>query len=116
MTRKIVDAKGNVIPGWKLFWTVFGSSNQLLAAMVLFGLSIWLFKLRMKFKITLLPAIFMIVIALSSLFLIIKPWLIRIMTQGFTPDPVGLTCIALFILTFLLLIEGISIFLKGAKN
>lgn len=110
LTRKITDASGKVIPGWKLFWTVFGSSNQLLAAMVLFGLSVWLFKLRMKFKITLLPSIFMIIVALTSLFLIIKPWLVKIIHGNFSLDPVGLTCIALFILTIFLLIEGIGIF------
>jgi len=115
LTRKIVDAKRNVIPGWKLFWTVFGSSNQLLAAMVLFGLSVWLFKLRMKFRITLLPSIFMMIIALWSLFLIIKPWLIKLSQGNFTADPIGMTCIALFILTFFLLAEGTSIFIKGKK-
>lgn len=112
LTRKITDASGKVIPGWKLFWTVFGSSNQLLAAMVLFGLSVWLFKLRMKFKITLLPSIFMIIVALTSLFLIIKPWLVKIIHGNFSADPIGITCIALFILTFFLLAEGIGIFLK----
>lgn len=115
LTQKMTDAKGNVIPGWKVFWTVFGSSNQLLAAMVLFGLSLWLFKSKMKMRVTLLPALFMAVIALVSLFLIIKPWLTNIFIKGaLTADPIGITALALFLLTFLLFFEGIKI-LTGKK-
>ncbi len=29
--RTTLDAKGNVIPAWKVFWNLFGASNQLLA-------------------------------------------------------------------------------------
>ena len=113
LTRQIKDAQGNVIAGWKLFWTVFGSSNQLLAAMVLFGLSVWLFKLKIKMRFTFLPAIFMILIAVTSLFLIIKPWLVDVFVKGrITADPVGITSLGLFLLTFFLLAEGASIFLK----
>lgn len=112
LTRKITDAQGNVIPGWKMFWTVFGSSNQLLAAIVLFGLSLWLFKNKMKFQIALWPSIFMTVIALGSLFLIVKPWLVKIFVKGqFSADPIGITCIALFLLTVFLVWEGSKIFL-----
>jgi carbon starvation protein len=109
----MTDAQGNEIPGWKLFWTVFGSSNQLLAAMVLFGLSLWLYKLRMKFQITLLPSIFMMLIALWSLFLTIKPWLIKLSQGTFSLDPIGLTGVILFALTFFLIIEGVQIFFKS---
>ncbi len=116
LTRTFTDPRGQVIPGWKMFWTVFGSSNQLLAAMVLFGLSVWLFKLKMKYPIALLPSIFMILIAVGSLFLIIKPWLIKILHGSWTADPIGITCIVLFVLTGFLIFEGIQIFLKGQKN
>ncbi len=113
LTRKITDAQGNVIPGWKMFWTVFGSSNQLLAAMVLFGLSLWLFKQRMKYLIALVPSIFMMAVALISLFFIIKPWLVNIFSKGIvTADPIGVTGIILFVLTFFLLIEGSKVFMK----
>lgn len=113
LSQKLTDAQGNVIPGWKMFWTVFGSSNQLLAAVVLFGLSLWLFKNRMNFRIALLPSIFMMIVALASLFLIIKPWLINLFKGNFTFDPIGITCVILFFLTFSLLIEGGSVFVKN---
>ncbi|PIW64759.1 MAG: hypothetical protein COW13_00520 [Candidatus Omnitrophica bacterium CG12_big_fil_rev_8_21_14_0_65_50_5] len=111
LTRTVTDAQGKIIPGWKIFWTVFGASNQLLAALVLFGLSAWLFQKRMKHPVALIPAIFMILIATFSLFLIIKPWLVTMMTQHtWIADPIGLTCITLFALTFFLIWEGIKAF------
>ncbi len=116
VSQKVTDAEGNSIAGWKVFWTVFGSSNQLMAAMTLFGVSLWLFKLKLKFRITLFPSIFMLLIAILSLFLIIRPWLKALVQGQVTADPIGITSIILFALTFLLLMEGISIFKKGQKT
>lgn len=116
LTRKITDVKGNVIPGWKLFWTVFGASNQLLAALVLFGLSLWLYKGRMKYKYVLLPSIFMIFIAVVSLFIILKPWAKKFMAGQLSIDPVGLTCVVLILLTAFLVTEGIKIFAQKSKT
>ena len=115
LTRTMVDKEGNVVAGWKMFWTVFGSSNQLLAAMVLFGLSIWLYKIKKKFAITLVPSIFMIFVALASLFVIIKPWLSELILGQFSFNPIGITALVLFLLTALLLVEGTTIFLKGRR-
>ena len=112
LMQKITDAQGNVIPGWKLFWTVFGSSNQLLAAIVLFGLSLWMFKSKMKFRIALWPSIFMIIVAVTSIYLIIKPWLTNILQGNFSLDPVGITCIVLLALTLFLVVEGTRSYLK----
>jgi len=36
------DPSGNVIPAWKVFWALFGASNQLLAALTLVGVTVWL--------------------------------------------------------------------------
>lgn len=118
LTHPIIDAQGNVIPGWKIFWTVFGSSNQLLAAIVLFGLSLWMFKARKKFLLALLPSLFMILVAVVSLYLVIKPWLQSIfIARQLRPDPLGLTGIVLLLLTLFLLVEGTKIFIKDSlKN
>jgi carbon starvation protein len=40
------DAKGNVIPVWRMFWALFGASNQLLAALTLLGVTVWLWRTR----------------------------------------------------------------------
>lgn len=117
VTRKITDVQGNVIPAWKIFWTVFGSSNQLLAAMVLFGISVWLFKKGMKYLITLLPSIFMMIIAIISLYFVLKPWILNVALGGkITLEPLVITGSILLLLAFLLIIEGTRIFLKGKQK
>lgn len=110
LTRTFTDAQGNTIPGWKMFWTVFGASNQLLAALVLFGLSLWLFRKKMKFQITLLPSVFMTAISLAALYHIIKPWLLNALHGSLKADPIAVTSIILYLLTFFLIIEGIKVF------
>ncbi len=107
VTRKMVDAQGNSIPAWQYFWTIFGVSNQLLAAVVLLGLSVWLFKNKMKYIVTLLPALFMMIIAVISLFFILK---------AFTINPTSIMGLALLILAVILMIEGIKIFFKKNKR
>ena len=39
-----LDAKGNPQPVWKAYWPLFGATNQLLAALTLIGLTVWLYK------------------------------------------------------------------------
>ncbi|HET7746556.1 MAG TPA: carbon starvation CstA family protein, partial [Vicinamibacteria bacterium] len=43
---------------FRLFWTLFGTSNQLLAALSLLGISVWLRRLRRPTAFTLLPMAF----------------------------------------------------------
>lgn len=109
VTRTITDAQGNVIPGWKAFWTVFGASNQLLAAIVLMGVSLWMYLRKMKYQIALFPSIFMTAIALGSLYLIIQPWLKDLLHGKFTPDPLGITSLILIGLALFLIAEGIQV-------
>ncbi len=112
LMQKITDAKGNVIPAWKLFWTVFGSSNQLLAGMVLFMVSVWLFRQRMKFYYVLIPAVFMLVSSMVSMVLVVKPAVVGILAGKFTLSPIDVTAFILMGLAILLVIEGVVIFAK----
>jgi carbon starvation protein len=52
---------------WKQFWTLFGSSNQLLAALTLLAITVWLYKARRRIWFTLIPMAFVLVITLWSL-------------------------------------------------
>ncbi|MFH0771763.1 MAG: carbon starvation CstA family protein [Candidatus Omnitrophota bacterium] len=117
ITRKITDAQGNAIPAWQLFWTIFGSSNQLLAAMALLGLSVWLFRRRKNFMVTLLPSIFMIVVAVISLLLVLKPWVAKFsLNKGAIFEPMVVTGLILFVLGILFIVESIKIFAKGRSK
>ncbi|MDR2883964.1 MAG: hypothetical protein LBV09_02525 [Deferribacteraceae bacterium] len=60
------DAAGKPIPVWRMFWNTFGASNQLLAALALIGISIWLMKTRKNTKVWLvsfIPAVFMLIMS-----------------------------------------------------
>lgn len=112
MTR-VTDAQGHVIPAWKILWAVFGSSNQLLAALVLFTVSLWLFKNKMRYAVALAPAFFMMIVALCSLFFLLKPWVHEMLSRGrFIFNPIGITGFLLAGLALLLLSEGMSIFVE----
>ena len=75
MSINLTDPDGNPVAIWSLFWKTFGSSNQLLAALALIGITVWLqrtAKNKNAYLITLIPAIFMFIMstwALISTFL-----------------------------------------------
>ena len=63
----MTDAKGNPIPVWKVFWNTFGASNQLLAALALVGIAIWLQKSgekgSKKYLVAFIPAVLMFIMS-----------------------------------------------------
>lgn len=52
---------------WVKYWTLFGASNQLLAALTLLSITVWLYQARKRIAFTLLPMLFVLVITLWSL-------------------------------------------------
>ncbi len=52
---------------WNDFWTLFGASNQLLAALSLLSITIWLYQARRRIAFTLLPMLFVLAITLWAL-------------------------------------------------
>ena len=61
----VVD--GKTIPAWRIFWNLFGMSNQLLAALSLLGVAMWLHKTGRNPWLGLAPALFMGTISLWAL-------------------------------------------------
>ena len=49
------------------FWTLFGASNQLLAALTLLSITAWLYQARKRIAFTLLPMLFVLVITIWAL-------------------------------------------------
>lgn len=95
------DAQGRVIPAWKMFWTIFGTSNQLLAGLTLVGLTLWLRRLGRSAWFTAFPAAFMMVMTLWSLVV-----LMRDRFQSSWTDPVGWVAVLLGLLAFLMLSQA----------
>jgi carbon starvation protein len=96
------DAAGKIVPLWRIFWPAFGASNQLLAALSLAGITVWLKASGRKWLVTGIPAAFMTVVTLSSLCVIIA----RAVTTGRWVDPVGVTAAFLLALALYILIQA----------
>lgn len=60
----------------KAIWPVFGAANQLLAALTLLGISLYLIKVKSHSYIAIIPMLFMLVMSSWGLFDIVlsKPW------------------------------------------
>ncbi len=69
------DALGKPVPVWKAYWELFGASNQLLAALTLLGITVWLWKTRRAAWVWLvvgLPAAWMYTMSTWALVLIVR--------------------------------------------
>jgi carbon starvation protein len=53
--------------GYRTFWTLFGTSNQLLAALTLLGVTVWLQRAGRRYWFTMAPMLFMMVVTIWSL-------------------------------------------------
>jgi carbon starvation protein len=73
---------GQEIPIWRAFWNLFGSSNQLLAALALLGVTVWLHRKGKSVWFTLGPTIFMLGVTMWSLALAVKMHLARLKAGG----------------------------------
>ena len=66
------EVAGKTLPLWRVFWGLFGTSNQLLAALTLLGLTVWLHRRGRGAWLTLWPSVFMLAVSLWSLGLMLS--------------------------------------------
>lgn len=55
--QTFMDPSGVAVPAWRIFWNTFGASNQLLAALALIGITVWLVNTNKGTKLWLVPFI-----------------------------------------------------------
>src|SRR3989338_5850163 len=98
---------GIVVPAWKMIWPVFGASNQLLGALALLVVTVWLKKTGRPYVFTLIPTFFMISVTLVALVqLIVKyQWSLIDVIAG-----------ALLVLALVLGVEALRAFSKGRRE
>jgi len=113
VTLTVHDAAGNLVPVWRVFWTLFGASNQLLAALTLLAISVWLKRLGRPWLLSALPMAFMMGMTMWALGLILRPWAPALAGRPVAATPAeGATALVLIVLAVLLLIEALGILLR----
>ncbi len=64
---------GNVVPAWAAIWPIFGASNQLVAALALLAIGVWVAKgLKKNNQFAMVPMWFMLVTTVAALGIMIK--------------------------------------------
>ncbi len=82
------------------FWTIFGASNQLLAALSLLGISVWLVKTGRNPLYTAIPMLFVLTMTL---------WALVLHVRSFPPDLIGTIALILIVIALLLLVEAYQV-------
>ncbi len=104
------------VPIWRMFWDLFGASNQLLAALTLLGLTVWVWRTRQQawaFVVLGLPTVWMYVMSSWAL---ANMTIAKFQTNGqwtMSKDPVAWAGIVLLALALVMLGEGIRVLLKA---
>jgi len=98
------DAQGQVIPVWRAIWPVFGATNQLLGALALLTVSVWLKRTGRRTFFVVIPMVFMFAVTLLALVMLIL--------KG---DVLVIRAIAgfLFVLAIILIFEAVRAFGRG---
>ncbi|MBY0275607.1 carbon starvation protein A [Candidatus Binatia bacterium] len=94
---------------YRIFWTLFGTSNQLLAGLTLLGVSVWLKKSGRRYWYTIAPMVFVMTITVWSLLLQMKTAFGALAsgTGGFDTTTInGIVALALMALAAMLVSDG----------
>ena len=98
----IHGADGAPLPAWKAIWPAFGATNQLLGALALMVIAVWLRSIGRSYLFVALPMLFMMVMTIWSL-------VGQVMGGGTTPI-VRAIAGTLLVMALVLVGEGIRVF------
>jgi carbon starvation protein len=116
-----IDAlTGKPRPVWSVFWNLFGASNQLLAALALIGVTVWLwrtYRAKWVWLVTGAPTVFMYVMSTWALGRFIrdgfaKVWHTR-QWSDLPSSPVPWVALVLIALAGLLAVEALRVFMRS---
>ncbi|MFC4805123.1 carbon starvation protein A [Filifactor villosus] len=97
------------VRGYEVIWPIFGSANQLLAALALLALATWIKNENKNYQMFVFPMIFMFLATLSALLIVMKNNL-----AGGNFIMVAMAGI-LFVLALILVKEGADVLIKNKK-
>lgn len=103
--------------GYSKIWALFGSANQLLAALGLLAVATWLGNVGKDNKMFLIPMAFMLCVTIASLFINTKTQIGLIAAGGadWGPWAQAILGILLMVLAVVLAIEGVTTIVKQRK-
>ena len=105
-----------LVPAGKTLWTLFGTSNQLLAGLTLLTVSVFLYKLRRPVAYTLVPMVIMLVMAIWAMVLSIPGfWELRELNTVQKWSLTGVSCVVLGMALWLI-VEALISFAKGRNG
>ncbi|MBI4559531.1 MAG: carbon starvation protein A, partial [Candidatus Hydrogenedentes bacterium] len=118
--QSATDAKGNAIPAWRVFWGLFGASNQLLAALTLVGVTVWLwrtYQARWVWFVAGIPTVFMYCMSGWALLRYVRYGFFSAEWQykGLPGEAVPWAALVLVALAALLFLEAVRVFLGGTR-
>ncbi len=110
--RTTLNARGEPIAVWKVFWPLFGATNQLLAALTLLGVTVWLWRTkrsRVVWLVTGVPTAVMYTMSSWALIKMTWPRFFDAVSGRFTAptDPVPWAGVVLITLAALMLVEAV---------
>lgn len=106
VSLNLKDAAGNLVPAWKVFWTIFGASNQLLAGLTLMILTLWLKKTGRPWWVSAVPMAFMLTMTVWALGLLAGPFFMKLFSASPSFDAIGALAAFLILLAALLVTEA----------
>jgi len=117
LLRPNLDANGTPVPAWKTFWNLFGASNQLLAALTLLGVTVWLWRTRREawvWLVTGVPTAFMYAMSTWALVGMTLPKFRSQAGLVLPADPVPWAGVVLLVLAAVMLVEAIRVIAAAA--
>ena len=102
---------------YRLFWTLFGTSNQLLAALSLLAITVWLRRAGRKTAFTLVPMAFVMTVTVWSLLLQVRAAARGLLDTGLQLDAAvinGIVSVMLLVLALVLVGEAVRAARSGA--
>ena len=103
------------IPVWRVFWNLFGASNQLLAALTLLGVTVWLWQTRRAWWVwivTGIPTVWMYTMSAWALIALTWPKFYDKGEWKLPLDPVPWAGVVLMVLALVMLFEAVRVILS----
>ena len=110
LLQQNVDGEGRPVPVWKVFWELFGASNQLLAALTLMGVTVWLWRTRRSWTLLAVTGIPTVLMYVMSTWALLRMAKIEFVRHGSSGSSVAWVSLILLALAAMMLVDAVVVF------